>query len=364
MNIFTGIMLVFAVIGFADKTFSLKAGLAESFDRGLATMATMVIPIVGVSCVGVGLIQQNEAAIIHAASFFPFDPSMLVGAVLAPDLGGYFIAQQLTSDKAMLALNGIILGSLLGQTITFQLPVYLAGINIEDRKPVLRGFITGFIMVPVGMLAAGVMLGTDFRVFIMNFIPVLIVCIMIAVGIIKAPEGIIRGFSVFARAVQVIINLLFFVTVLGVFVPSLSFVSDETVHEAFIIVFKSSAIICGSLVFSELILKFFRKYIRKLSDRIGINEISAVAMLLNCATSLAILPLISRMDEKGKMFNAAFSVSGTYVLGGQLGFVSSVADGGTVTIFVITKLLCGILSILIMNIIYRRSSRTQIQQPH
>lgn len=30
MNAITGIMLVFAVIGFADKTFSLKAGLQEN----------------------------------------------------------------------------------------------------------------------------------------------------------------------------------------------------------------------------------------------------------------------------------------------------------------------------------------------
>lgn len=360
MNVFTGIMLVFAIIGFADKTFSLKAGLAESFDRGLATMATMVIPIVGVSCVGVGLIQQNEEAVLNAASVFPFDPSLLVGAILAPDLGGYFIAQQLTTDKAMLVLNGVILGSLLGQTITFQLPVFLAGIERQDHKPVLRGFITGFTVIPVGMIAAGLMLRSDIRVFLLNFVPILVLCIIIAVGIIKFPDKIIKILSVFARAVQIIINILFFVTVLGIFIPSLAYVGDETVHEAFIIVFKSSAIICGSLVFSELILKLFRKHIQKMAAKLGVNEVSVVAMLLNCATSLAILPLVSRMDEKGKMLNAAFSVSGTYVLGGQLGFVSSVSDGATVTVFVITKVLCGVLSIIIMDIAYRRSAGKQL----
>ena len=149
-------------------------------------------------------------------------------------------------------------------------------------------------------------------------------------------------------------------TVLGIFIPSLAYVGDETVHEAFIIVFKSSAIICGSLVFSELILKLFRKHIQKVAAKLGVNEVSVVAMLLNCATSLAILPLVSRMDEKGKMLNAAFSVSGTYVLGGQLGFVSSVSDGATVTVFVITKVLCGVLSIIIMDIAYRRSTGNQL----
>lgn len=51
-------------------------------------MATMVIPVAGVSCVGVGLIQQNEAALLNAASIFPFDPSLLAGAILAPGLMG------------------------------------------------------------------------------------------------------------------------------------------------------------------------------------------------------------------------------------------------------------------------------------
>ena len=49
-------------------------------------------------------------------------------------------------------------------------------------------------------------------------------------------------------------------------------------------------------------------------------------MIMNFATSLAILPLISKMDKKGRMLNAAFSVSGAYMLGGQLGFVSSVSE--------------------------------------
>lgn len=46
----------------------------------------MVIPVAGVSCVGVGLIKQNEAALLNAASIFPFIPSLLAGAILAPGL--------------------------------------------------------------------------------------------------------------------------------------------------------------------------------------------------------------------------------------------------------------------------------------
>ena len=60
------------------------------------------------------------------------------------------------------------------------------------------------------------------------------------------------------------------------------------------------------------------------------------------------------MDEKGKMMNAAFGVSGAYVLGGQFAFISSVSDGYTVTVFMVSKVLCGVLSAFVMSRIYYR----------
>ncbi len=54
------------------------------------------------------------------------------------------------------------------------------------------------------------------------------------------------------------------------------------------------------------------------------------------------------------MLNAAFSVSGAYMLGGQLGFVSSVSEPYTVTVYIVSKLVCGILSLAIMYKLYDR----------
>ena len=51
--------------------------------------------------------------------------------------------------------------------------------------------------------------------------------------------------------------------------------------------------------------------------------------------------------------NAAFSVSGAYVLGGQLGFISSVVDGNGVIIYMISKIIAGLLAIVFVLIFYR-----------
>ena len=55
------------------------------------------------------------------------------------------------------------------------------------------------------------------------------------------------------------------------------------------------------------------------------------------------------MDEKGKQLNSAFSISGSYVLGGSMAFVSAVSSGYVVTVFIISKLVSGLLSMFIMH---------------
>lgn len=349
MNIFTGIMLVFAVAGLADKTFSLKLGLTDSFDKGLATMGPMIIPIVSVCTVAVEFMQRHQEAISRAGEYLFFDPSLIAGALLAPDMGGYFIAKTITSSPEILVLNGVVVATLLGQAMTFQLPVFLAGLDRAEHASAIKGFIAGMIMIPTGIIAAEIMIRMEILMFIRQFVPILILCGLIAVGLAFCPSHLIKVFTIFGRIVQASLNILFFIACACVFVPGADYVSADTVESAVFIVFKSAVVISGALVMSQVILRFFRSKIRKLGEKIGVNEVSIIALLMNCATSLAVIPLYSRMDEKGKLINSAFAISGCFVLGGSLGFMSSVADGYTVAVFVVSKFVSGICSILLVS---------------
>lgn len=352
MNIFTAIMLVFAAVGLFDKLAGGRMGFGKSLDNGLNTMGGMAIPIIGMCCVGTTLIQNHVDTILDIMKPLPFDPSMLAGALLAPDMGGWFIAAELSSDKNITIFNGIIMGALLGQMLTFQLPIFLSMLDKEYHPPVLKGFMIGIIIIPVGIIVAALLLRIEFRVFAGEFIPILIICILLALGLWKKPLQIVKGFSIFANIVQGIILLCFFFSVLGLFVPSLAYASEDSVYEATMILFRAAIVICGALVLSEVILKYFRRYLQKIANKLGVNEVAVVGMLLNCATSLAMIPLIPNMDEKGRALNCAFSVSGAFVIGGQLGFVSSVAGGTSVSIMIISKLICGILSMIVMYKLY------------
>ena len=57
------------------------------------------------------------------------------------------------------------------------------------------------------------------------------------------------------------------------------------------------------------------------------------------------LPLFSQMDRRGKIINAAFSVAGAYVVGGQLAFVSSMIPPEWVTPYMANKLIAGVLGV-------------------
>lgn len=354
MNILIMLFLFFAIIGLIDKNIGSKLGLTAAFDRGLMTMGGMAIPTISTCCVAVELIQRNINKIENITEPLPFDDSLIAGLLLAPDTGGYFIAKQLAENESFLILNGVIIAGLFGQTVSYQIPIFLSALEKQEHLAIMKGFVVGIVTIPIGLVITELFLKIPIVQFGWHFMPLLIICGIISVGLIKIPDKTVRLFSVFANGIQIVVNLMFIITIIGVFIPSIAYTELSSVEEALVIVFRATIVISGSMVLAELILKCFHTQIRGISQKLGVNEVSVVGMLMNFATSLAIIPLIPRMDEKGKMMNAAFSVSGAYVFGGQLGFVYSVADGQSTIVLVIVKIVCGLLSMFLMHKVFRR----------
>ena len=92
MNILIAILLCFAFLGALDKIIGGKLGIAGEFDRGLAAMGPLCLSMSGVYCVAVAALSSHPERIAAWGEVLPFDPSVLAGALLAPDLGGYPIA--------------------------------------------------------------------------------------------------------------------------------------------------------------------------------------------------------------------------------------------------------------------------------
>ena len=323
MNVFVMIMLVFAALGLVDKILGGKLGFAPEFDRGLSTMGGLALSTVGLYSIGVSFVTGNAEAIAQLGARLPFDPSLLIGSLLAPDMGALGIAQRVAKTPALACFTGAMVSGGLGMTVGYQLPVFLAAVQKEEIPGLMQGFIFGLIPLPVGLFLGGLFIGIPVPVLLCNLLPV-------------------------------ILFVFFGIAVIGVFLPEYSPVDQALVSEMLYMVLRMVIVCCGGLVLSKIALEKLKGPIARAGVLLNINSVAVVGLILSLTQSLAMLPLYSRMDRKGQVMNAAFSVSGAYVFGGQLAFVSSLIPPAWTGAYMANKLIAGALGLLIAYLVLRK----------
>ena len=344
MNICIAVLLAFALLGALDKVLNGKLGVQEEFDRGLAAMGPLCLSMGGIYCVAVtalSAVSQNAAA-LHG--ILPFDPSLPAGMLLATDMGGWAAAKELAATPELAAYAGLLVASTLGCLVSFVLPVSLGALPSHEVMGFMQGVVWGIIALPAGLLAGGAALGLSAGTLLQNLWPVALICGLLVTALRFAPRGCIRGLALFGGGVRILGILLFCAVVFGVFVPELAPAPLALVQEVLVIVLKITAVVCGAMVASRIALARCGRFITRVSEKLGVNEYAVLGLMASLVSSVSMLPLYGRMDVRGKVMNAAVTVSGAFVLGGQLAFVSSVAQGTAVWAFFACKLLGGALA--------------------
>ena len=350
MNIFIAIMLVFAAAGLLDEILGGKLGLMPNFEKGLATMGGLAMSTVGFYAIGVTYVQTHAEAIAEAAKHMPFDPALIPSCLLAPDMGALGMAQKLAATPALAAFTGAMVAGSLGMTVGYQLPVFLAAVRKDEIGELMRGFIFGLIAIPSGLAVGGLI-----RQLFFNMIPVLVLCMVLIAAFVLVPALTMKIMIFLGNAIRIFSFLLFGVAVFGIFMPKYAVVENALIEEMLFMVLRMVIAACGGLVLSQVALKRLQKPIQRIGAVLGINEEAVVGLFLSFIQSLAMLPLFSKMDKRGKVLNAAFSVAGAYVVGGQMTFVASLIPGNWVTAYMISKVLSGGLAVVLAVICLRRS---------
>ena len=86
------------------------------------------------------------------------DPAMFATTLLACDMGGYPLAMQLAANESIGNFAGLILGTMMGPTIVFTIPVALGIIKEEDRPYLGAGVLAGMITIPIGCIVGGLVM--------------------------------------------------------------------------------------------------------------------------------------------------------------------------------------------------------------
>ena len=124
--------------------------------------------------------------------------------------------------------------------------------------------------------------------------------------------------------------------------------------------FENGAFICanacvtlsGALPFMFILSKLLDKPLNKLGNKIGINGISAVALLGNMVTNATTFGLMEKMDKKGTVLNSAFAVSAAFTFGGHLAFTMAF-DETYVLPMIVGKLVSGVFALILAFLLYK-----------
>lgn len=316
------IMAGFAVLGALDRIFGNRFGLGQEFENGILAMGSLAVAMLGIICLAPVLASLLAPVVVPVYSFLGADPAMFAGTILACDMGGAALAQELALTPEAAALGGLLAGSMLGATIVFTIPVALGILREEDRPALAKGILCGIITIPAGLIVGGLVAGFPITMVLKNLIPVAIIAVLIALGLWKWEKGMIKGFQVFGKGVIILITIglaaAIFESLTGiVLIPGLAPLSDgfETVGEIAIV-------LAGAFPLVYTVTKLLRKPLLTLGKRLGINDTAAAGLIASLANSIATFGMVKDMDDRGKVVNIAFAVSAAFVFGDHMGFTA------------------------------------------
>jgi len=346
------IMVVFSVIAGIDKILNNRFGLGEKFDEGFKALGGLALTVIGIYSISPIIAKGLTPILYPFAKLIHTDPSVFIGSILAPDLGGYPTSIAIAAKKTVGEFNGLILSSMLGTTISFTIPVAVGLISKEDFHFFAKGVLAGIMTIPFGMAVGGFMLKVDFIDIIFSLLPVVIFSILVVWGLIKEQEKMIKIFNVLGKFIIVL-------STFGLIVSIISFIFGVELikgliplEEGAVLVVKIGIILSGAYPMFYFLSTKLHKYLSKIGDKLELDQYSILGIISSLANCIPMLGIYDKMNEKGKIINAAFAVSGAFTFGGQLGYISSVSPS-SVNPFIASKLVAGFSAIFMASLIIK-----------
>ena len=346
------LMIIFSIIGGIDKLLGNKFGLGVKFEEGFKAMGGLALTIIGIYSLSPVIAKLVVPILNPFANLMNTDPSVFISSILATDLGAYTTSIEIAKNPLVGNFNGLILGSMLGATISFTIPVAINLISIKDYPYFTKGILAGIVTIPIGMIVSGVLMKVPVYDMIFNIIPVILFILPIIWGLLKMQEKVVSVFNFLGK-------IILFISTIGLLLSILEFslgirLIDGMIplEEGVVLVANISIILSGAYPLLYLVSRKSHKLLHKITAKYDIDEYSILGLISSLASCIPMLGVYEEMNWKGKILNAAFAVSGAFTFGGQLGYISSVSPEN-INPFIIGKLAAGIASLGIAYILIK-----------
>ncbi|MBC8579789.1 ethanolamine utilization protein EutH [Zhenhengia yiwuensis] len=348
------IMVLFAALGALDRIIGDKFGLGEKFEEGIMAIGALAISMVGIIALSPVIANILKPVIVPLFGILGADPAMFAGSILANDMGGAPLAQALAIDPAAGLFGGLIVGAMLGPTIVFTIPVALGIIEEQDRKYLATGVLAGVITIPIGAFVGGLVAGFPFMMVIRNLIPIIIFAALIAIGLWKFEDAMVKGFTYFGKFVVAVITLGLAVGIIEKLTGIVLIPGMNPISEGFEIVADIAIVLAGAFPLVYVITKVFKTPLMKLGKVMGMNDVAAAGLVASLANSIPMFGMMKDMDNRGKILNVAFAVSAAFVFGDHLGFTAGF-NAEMIFPMIIGKLVGGISAIFVAMFIANKT---------
>lgn len=350
-NIMLYIIMACCVIGGIAHVIDGESGLAKAFDDGLHTMAVMFIPIVGLQVsvpylkVGVQKLFGGLFGLVGA------DPVIAAAMVMPPDCGSYALALEIGETNEILLIV-LAVGFMCASTITFNIPIGLSILDKKDTKYLALGSMAGFLSVPFGVFTTYMVafftnptirtsfstvgpsnyaLKLNMLMIFQNLIPIVVLCILLAIGLKLIPEQMIKGFMIFGRVLIGILTLVviasivqhytgLFSTIFGSWGFDPIMADEKELFRSIELLGSIGMMLAGAFPMVYLIRKYLSKPLESLGRLAGLEAAGSAGLVACLANGIALFPLIKDMKPHDKVVTLAFLVCAGYSLGDIIAF--------------------------------------------
>ncbi|MDM5186383.1 ethanolamine utilization protein EutH [Bacillus sp. DX4.1] len=336
-------MTGFMLLGAADHLLGNRFGIGQKFTEAFRSMGALALSMVGMISLSPVLAKMLTPIVSPIYQFLGADPSMFSSTFLALDMGGYSLANEMAQSSDAALFSWVFLGTMMGPTIVFTIPVALGIIQKKDHPFFAKGILIGLMTIPVGCLAGGFVAGFDFAWMMKNLLPSILISIMIGIGMVSFPSIMIRGFTWFGKGVEMVIMIGLVTVIIETLTGFVLIPGMLPITEGFVTVGKITIILAGAFPFVFVLVKVLKNPFALLVKKLGMNQQTFGGFIASFAHQIPMFATLHEMDDRGKVVNTAFAVSGAFVFGSHLGFVAGLEKDFVIPL-IVGKLTAGFLA--------------------
>lgn len=353
MNAIKYTMLLFAVLGAADRIFGNRFGLGKEFEKGFMMLGNMALSMIGMIVLSPWIAEILKPLFDFFANTLHLDPSVIPASLFANDMGGAPLAKAIAADPQIGMFNALIVSSMMGCTVSFTIPYGLSLVPASIHREMLLGLLCGLVTIPLGCFFAGLLLRIPLFALLVNLLPLILFSALISIGLMLKPEACVKVFNAFGLFMKGLITVGLILGVVRYLTGFEAIKGLATLEEGAAVCLNAAAVICGAFPMMHVVSLLLKKPVKTAARMLHVNEISIVGLVSSSATSMTTFGFMDQMDAKGVLLNCAFAVSGAFTFAGHLAFTMAF-DASYLPAMILGKLSAGILAVALANLFSKR----------